>query len=209
MRRKFGILLIVLGSALLLAALALFLHNEQEQSRAGEASAEVMPQMVEVMLRRQEESDLTEPAEETGSTVPTEPVQAKTMPVEKINGYGYIGFLGMPTLEMELPVMDQWDSRRIQIAPCRYWGDMYSNDLVVMAHNYQTHFGKISQLHVGDTVTFTDMDAVTVEYRVVAVDILDPTAVEDMISGEYDLTLFTCTYGGENRVTVRCDRVVE
>ena len=42
-----------------------------------------------------------------------------------------------------------------------------------------------------------------------AVDILDHTAVEDMISGEYDLTLFTCTYGGENRVTVRCDRVVE
>ena len=32
------------------------------------------------------------------------------------------------------------------------------------------------------------------------------TAVEEMTAGEYDLTLFTCTYGGQSRVTVRCDR---
>jgi hypothetical protein len=25
-----------------------------------------------------------------------------------------------------------------------------------------------------------------------------------MTDGEYDLTLFTCTYGGKSRVTVRC-----
>ena len=37
--------------------------------------------------------------------------------------------------------------------------------------------------------------------------ILGATAVEDMTAGEYDLTLYTCTYGGENRVALRCDRV--
>ena len=28
-----------------------------------------------------------------------------------------------------------------------------------------------------------------------------------MTSGEYDLTLFTCTYSGEARVTVRLNRI--
>jgi len=63
------------------------------------------------------------------------------------------------------------------------------------------------QLRTGDVITFTDMNGVTVRYEVVALDILQPTAVEEMTSGEFDLTLFTCTYGGKTRVTVRCDRI--
>ena len=77
---------------------------------------------------------------------------------------------------------------------------------MIMAHNYRTHFGKIRRMKAGDLVTFTDMDGATHEYQVVALEVLGGTAVEEMTSGEYDLTLFTCTYGGENRVTVRCDR---
>ena len=53
------------------------------------------------------------------------------------------------------------------------------------------------------------MNAVTFTYEVMAVDVLDPYATEEMVSGEYDLTLFTCTYGGASRVTVRCDRIAE
>ena len=36
---------------------------------------------------------------------------------------------------------------------------------------------------------------------------LRPTAVEEMTSGTFDLTLFTCTYGGRSRITVYCDRL--
>ena len=75
-----------------------------------------------------------------------------------------------------------------------------------MAHNYDKHFVNIDQLELGDAVLFTDMDGVTTGYEVVAVDILAPSAVEEMTSGAFDLTLFTCTYGGQNRVTVYCDR---
>ena len=76
-----------------------------------------------------------------------------------------------------------------------------------MAHNYSSHFGGLSQLSEGDSVIFTDMDGVTTNYQVVAQDILAPYAVEEMTSGDYDLTLFTCTYGGQSRVTVYCDIV--
>ena len=76
-----------------------------------------------------------------------------------------------------------------------------------MAHNYASHFGGLSELSEGDNVFFTDMDGIVTMYEVVAQDILDPYAVEEMTSGEFDLTLFTCTYGGQSRVTVYCDRV--
>ena len=50
------------------------------------------------------------------------------------------------------------------------------------------------------------MDGVTTRYKVVAMDILEPTAVDVMTAGEFDLTLFTCTYSGQSRVTVYCDK---
>ena len=78
-----------------------------------------------------------------------------------------------------------------------------------MAHNYNSHFGRISKLNIGDTVYFTDMDGQIVEYQVMGKDILPPDAVEEMTAGNFDLTLFTCTYGGGSRITVYCDQLTE
>ena len=50
---------------------------------------------------------------------------------------------------------------------------------------------------------------VNVLYTVVALDVLHPQAVDEMTAGDYDLTLFTCTFGGKSRVTVRCMRTQE
>jgi len=196
--------LIIVGTALLIAALALFMNNEQESSQAGKASSEAMPQVVsEIYDRHQDALEQTPAKESDGSS---SVLENKKMSVVLVEGYGYIGFVGIPSLGLELPVMDKWDMERLKLSPCRYWGDMYTGDLVVMAHNYNSHFGKLSQLKAGDSVTFTDMDGFTANYEVVAVEILDAMASREMTSGEFDLTLFTCTFGGENRVTVRCDR---
>ena len=43
-------------------------------------------------------------------------------------------------------------------------------------------------------------------YEVSLVEQLERTAIEEMESGDWDLTLFTCTVGGAARVTVRCQR---
>lgn len=193
-----------LGSVLVASALGLFLYNEYVQRQADGAVAEVMPQIVDAINERQ--SDPTESAdEEVPAILPSQ--QSKRMTVVEIDGYGYIGFVGIPSLGLELPVMADWSYPKLKIAPCRFTGDINTDDLVIMAHNYVSHFGPLKRLHVGDTVTFTDMDGVTTQYAVVAMDILEPTAVEELTAGEYDLTLFTCTYGGKSRVTVRCDRV--
>lgn len=200
--------MVILGAVLIAAALGLFLYNQQEENQAAESANALMPQIVDSINERRSEASVAEP---TAAPMPapydsTEPV-AQEMTVVEIDGYGYIGFIAIPSLNLELPVMADWSYPRLKISPCRYTGNLYSDDLVIMAHNYKRHFGGLSKLRTGDTITFTDMDGNMTTYEVAAVDILEPTAIEEMSSGDYDLTLFTCTYGGKSRVTVRCDRV--
>ena len=59
-------------------------------------------------------------------------------------------------------------------------------------------------LEAGAQVIFTDLKGRSFSYQVQAVETLEPTAIEDMLSEEWDLTLFTCTPGGQARVAIRC-----
>ena len=194
MRNKLGTICMILGTVLILAALSLFLWNRREAEQAGEAESDILPQFVE---------QIAETAAE--APAPPDPFDP-TMTEVEIDGYLYIGYLSIPALGLELPVMSEWDYNRLNIAPCRYSGSTKTDDLVIAAHNFAQHFGGLSGLTGGEQVIFVDMDNVVSTYTVVAVEILAPTAVEEMTNGEYDLSLYTCTYGGRSRVTVRCDR---
>lgn len=199
MRNKIGTICMVLGAVLVLAALSLLLFNGLEDNAAGESAERILPQ-----VRQRIEVPPTIPVGET----PTYPnPYDPTMTEAEINGYAYIGYISIPAIGLELPVMSEWDYTRLKIAPCRYTGSTKTDNLVICAHNFARHFGQIRNLAHGDVVYFTDMDGRVWQYEVDSVDILAPTQVEDMTAGDYDLTLFTCTYGGATRVTVRCERV--
>ena len=197
----------LLGTALIFGALSLFFYNQREAKEAGEFSVSLVPQLIEAI--KDNENATTEPPtyeQPVGTPLEYLDPSAFEMTEVEIDGYAYIGYLSIPRLQKELPVMADWDYTRLEIAPCRYTGSVRGEDLVIMAHNYSSHFGGLAELSEGDSVIFTDMDGVVTEYQVVAQDILDPYAVEEMTSGDFDLTLFTCTYGGKSRVTVYCDR---
>ena len=211
MKHKLGTVCIALGTALLLGALSLFLLNSQEARNARDTSDAHLEQLVKILETAEEARSQ---AEVDGSVmdelplIPEElqPTEAPEMTETIIDGNAYIGYLSMPTLELELPILSGWDYDLLRIAPCRYHGTLQGNDLVLMGHNYTTHFGPIARLEVGDPVFFADMDGGVTQYRVVAQDVLQPYAVDEMTAGLYDLTLFTCTYGGKSRVTVYCNR---
>lgn len=192
----------VLGAVLVLAALSLFLWNQRKNNEAGTAAEEILPQVIKQI---ETPDTVQEPEEEPSYPDPYDPAMTEV----EIDGYAYVGYLSIPALELELPVMSEWDYTRLKTAPCRYAGSTKTDDLVICAHNYTRHFGPIRNLTPGDTVIFTDMDGVVWQYQVTVVDILAPTAIEDMTASGYDLTLFTCTYGGASRVTVRCERAAE
>lgn len=202
----------ILGAALILGALSLFIYNQAEAEMAKQKTMELLPQLIDEIENKKEA------AAETGQTV-SEFSENLGVPIElldpslfemtevEIKGEAYIGYLSIPSLELELPVMADWSYKRLRSAPCRYAGSVRGEDLVIMAHNYAGHFGRLSALSEGDSVLFTDVDGVLTQYEVVGLDVLNHYAVEEMTSGDFDLTLFTCTYGGKSRVTVYCDRV--
>lgn len=210
MKRKFGIVCMILGAGLILGAAYLLMINQQEDTFARESSEDAMAALVQQI---QENTKETLPASDTMPELELyKPVDLLTEEEKKmtevvIDGIPYIGYLSIPKLELDLPIISTWNYTLLNVAPCRYVGTVRGEDLVLMAHNYDSHFGKLSQLETGDTVTFTDMDGEITCYEVVGEDILAPTAVEEMTAGVFDLTLFTCTYGGKYRVTVYCDKI--
>ena len=127
------------------------------------------------------------------------------MPVKEIDGAQYIGLLCVSKLDLELPIQSEWSYPNMKISPCRYEGSIYLNNMVICGHNYRTHFGALKDLEKGDLITFTDVDGNEFWYEVMETEILQPKAVEEMTSGDWDLTLFTCTIGGAARVTIRCE----
>ena len=200
----------VLGVLLILGAGALSWWNQKEDNDVQKAAVQIMPQLVQ-QIRENTVAETVGPQDafvpelELQKPVALLTEEDKKMTEVEIDGNLYIGYLSIPALNMELPIMSDWSYAQLQIAPCRYHGSIRGEDLVLMAHNYRSHFGYINRLELGDQVIFTDMDGKTTVYTVVGQDILDPSAVEVITAGEYDLTLFTCTYGGASRITVYCD----
>lgn len=131
------------------------------------------------------------------------------MPVVEVDDYAYIGTLRIPELGLELPVMSDWSYPQLKKAPCRFSGSAYQNNLILIAHNYVSHFGNLKTLMPGAEVTFTDMAGNVFCYAVAETEILKPRQMEELMGTDYPLTLLTCTIGGETRVTVRCEKTGE
>lgn len=205
MSHKMGNWLMAVGIILLLAALALMIWNQLESRDAQNASREiqrnVLQKIEQAQIHQAQLIDSQHPEKEIPNVYDT------SMTEVEISGYNYIGYVSVPELGLELPVMSEWDYTRLKIAPCRCHGAIKTKDMVIAAHNYASHFGGISGLMPGDRVYFTDMDGIVYPFQVADVEVLEITDVDRMYAGEYPLTLFTCTYGGSQRITVRCDSI--
>ena len=200
MNRKAGLVFVVAGLLLMAAAAGLSAYNVWEADQAGEAS-EVTLASLGQRIPVLEELDLPE------ELIPDHILNPKMdMPTQEVDGCKYIGRIDIPAVDISLPVMDSWSYENLKIAPCRYKGSAYLDNMILAAHNYKKHFGPIRRLVPGDEVIFTDVDGNIFNYSVVELEQLDGADVKEMAAGEWDLTLFTCTLGGQYRVTVRCIR---
>lgn len=199
MIRKTGTVCTIIGIMLMVAGLCLFLWNQRDAYLAGNAADEVLT----AVKGEIENGRRTERADGEGFLNESFREDSE-LPAVEIDGYEYVGCVSVPTLKLELPVMAEWSYPRLKIAPCRYYGSAAGKDLVIAAHNYPRHFGNLSKLKEHDEVVFTDLNGTDYHYEVEVVDVLAPEALEEMTDTGYDLTLFTCTYGGASRVTVRC-----
>ena len=198
MSEEKGNLLIRLALILILLALLLLFHNWWEDFSAGNASHSVVSDMQSVMETQEVETE--------GEKETQRPLQ---MQETIIDGYAYIGYLHIPTLEVELPVLSEWSDEGLKIAPARHFGAVLTDDLVIAAHNYRRHFGALGTLQDGDEVTFTEMDGYVNHYIVRKVVTIQGTDLQEVMYNPYDLVLYTCTTGGKKRLAAYCERVKE
>ena len=198
---------VMLGAGLLLiaAALALAAYNVIDAQRAARSAAQALEALSQTTA-----VSATDPEQASADDAPAYLADPEMpMPTVSFDGNDYIGRVDIPSLGLSLPVISEWSYPRLKIAPCRYTGSAYLDNLIIAAHNYSSHFGNLNRLNTGDTVTFTDVDGNQFTYAVSLIEDLPGTDIEEMQSGEWDLTLFTCTLGGRSRVTVRCERTAD
>ena len=207
-KSKEGTLLIIIGLLLIAASLFLIGYNLYDEYRAGESAERVLT----VLQENTPDSSTAESSAQ--ARLEPDPMELPDyilnpdmeMPTAEIEGHYYIGILEIPSLELSLPVMDEWSYPNLKLAPCRYSGSAYNGNFTIAGHNDSTHFGPVRNLEAGDQVIFTDVKGRSFVYEVQTIETLEPTDIEDMLSDEWNLTLFTCTSSGQTRIAIRCLR---
>lgn len=189
MKKKIGISLIAIGLTMIFCAAALLVYNNYESQKAKEQAEALMGSIVDEIN-----------SNHTGDVDPFD----KEMKIVDINGYGYIGYISIPDLKVDLPVMSELDQGRLKFAPCRYYGSTKTDNLVIAAHNYRSHFGYLGRLKQGATISFTDMEGEKKVYTVMSIENLAPSDSDKVKDTGDDLILYTCTYRGVSRIVVRC-----
>ncbi|MBR6070885.1 MAG: sortase [Ruminococcus sp.] len=211
MKNKLRTVFIAIGTVLILSALFLCLYNISENKRAYRQSESTLAELKEA---------IPEPVTTTTATVSTaEPdlfapyetttTAAPELPTIELDGRLYCGYLSLPSLGLELPVASELSYPALRTSPCRYRGTAEGGDLVIAAHNYNSHFGRIKELADGDELVFTDCEGVSTRYTVITTESVDGTDISSMLGGsvtDWQLTLFTCDLSGRTRVTVRAAR---
>ena len=203
-------LCLMLGSALVLAAVCLYVYDRLEDARAGAQAASAVSQL------RQSQSiaavSETEQPADSAESLPTEDAESESesasaseTPASSVERE-YLGVLTIPVLGLELPVQTEWSKANLKVSPCRQCGSTAGGDLVIAAHNYKSHFGRLSSLSEGDEVRFTSQDGAEAVYTVERTAQVSPEEPEALREGGCPLVLYTCTSGGKARVVVYCQR---
>lgn len=225
MNNKKGNFLITVGLLLVAAAFVLTGYNVWDEQRADASAGRAVLHLEDVLPKESAQAknmiSVTDPeilasrevmdylmSSGSGSEEVRVPAYILNpemdMPVWNMEGQEYVGILEIPVLGLKLPIISEWSYSGLKTAPCRYYGSVYTQDMVIAGHNYRSHFAGLQNIEEDTEVIFTDMDGNVFLYEVTSREILGAADVEEMTSGEWDLTLFTCTSDGAYRVTVRC-----
>lgn len=188
----------VLAVILLLLAAILLFYNTSENARVEKDNLETVTEIEKIY-----EENLAKDENELQNDENTE---KKTS--ININDYNYIGVIYIPTLDnLALPVLETYTDSNLKISVCKYSGGIEEGNFTIAGHNYKSSFGKLSKLSVGNIAYFKDANGIVYKYSCKAIETLSPNQVEEMTTGNWDLTLFTCTYNNANRLAYRFELI--
>ena len=190
---KLGKVFITSGIILILFSFSLLIIYNVEDYKAKDASLKILKAI-------EEEREIASNIENLNSN----DTKKQTL---TIDGNDYLGTINIPALNLNLPILNDFSYDKLKIAPCRYYGSLLTNNLIICGHSYKSHFAYLGNLKQNDLIIITDASNNNYFYEVLEVEILGSTDVEEMINNDFELTLYTCTSDSQKRVTIRCNRI--
>ena len=174
--------ILIFGISLIALSFLLLIHFEWEEKYSKRESNNIMNKLIDEESKNEENNLIV------------------------INDLEYIGYIVIPSLDLNLPVSKNFSYSSLKKTPALYYGSIKNNNLVICGHSYKSHFGYLYKLKKGDEIIFIDVNN-KYTYKVELVEELESTDIKEMIESDFDLTLYTCTKDGLRRVTVRCNRI--
>ena len=175
--------ILIFGISLIALSFLLLIHFEWEEKYSKRESNNIMNKLIDEESKNEENNLIV------------------------INDLEYIGYIVIPSLDLNLPVSKNFSYSSLKKTPALYYGSVKNNNLVICGHSYKYHFGYLYKLKKGDEIIFIDVNNNKYTYKVELVEELESTDIKEMIESDFDLTLYTCTKDGLRRVTVRCNRI--
>lgn len=197
--KAFSSCLILMGALCLLLATFLVLKVWVDEYQASKAVTQLREELFQEYMTSNDNYNITPHSEvdETENVLPDNTASS-------LSSSKCIACLFIPALELSLPVQSEWSDTLLKNAPCRYLGTIAEKNIIIAGHNYKSHFGGLQYLNVGDNISLVAIDGTKYFYTVSDIEVLDSTALDAMKDGNWDLTLFTCTTQGTQRLTIRC-----
>ena len=194
-----------LSFTIILCGLFFAVRNDREEQAADLCSRSIISEMKVIEEAKEKDRIITVPT--AAPTMAYPEVTARPlfldapmieMPCETIEteNVSVIGMLDIPAIGKSFPIGSDCTYENLKKCPCRYYGSVYQGNLVIAGHSYSTVFGPLWALDEGCECSFTDMDGNTFRYILSGKEDVDAEDPEAMISGDWDLTLFTCARGG-------------
>ena len=213
-KKRIRLVFIILGCCCIVAAAALAAYNWWDSNRAAVRAQELTNSMVQLLTAgKPDDEELGYEIDEGLVHTPDDDDDEveEDMSYITVEGHNVCGSVNIPSININLAIIHEWSYPNLEVTACRYSGSPKSGNLILLAHNYEKHFGLIGTLVPGDVVEFTDIFGEVYRYEVAGTETWGTYQLSDIIAGEdeWDLTLFTCTYGGASRVTVRCVQIDE
>lgn len=127
------------------------------------------------------------------------------MPTAEIGGVDFVGVIEIPAYGTALPIRADWKPLRIHSHPCRLAGSTWSGDLIIGGSDAEGQFDFMKFITVGDRVYVTDAAGNRFSYRVTDIIRTDDASVENLITDEDDLVIFTKNTYSFGYTVVRCE----
>lgn len=211
--RRLGYSFLLIGVILLLISVSVYMYNDMEAKHASEVAEANLGELKEQMKAVIESNSALETTESTRPVITEndleemagiKPKQEREMKLYKINGYDYIGYIVIPSANVELPILKDIEPiELLKISPCLYSGSPYDDNMIIAGHYYRDFFQCLYDVKEGDELIFIDWDGRSHKYKAAIVDIIGPNGAEELKNSPYPLTLFTCTEDSEARYVVR------